>query len=73
MTPSSRSYAAVLSALGFAPSATARAGRASIDFCQRRSSGRSGRSTGNSRQRLTIGASAMSAIVSLSSAKKDLP
>ena len=61
------------SALGFVPIATAKAGRASSAACQRVSSAKGGRSIGKSRQRFTIGASAMSAMVRRSSAKQAAP
>src|SRR6516164_4776704 len=66
-------FTAAATALAFVPIATAKALRASIALCQRASSAKTGRSTGKSRHRFTIGASAMSAMVSRSSAKKLRP
>src|SRR5262249_36184384 len=65
-----RSHAA-FNALGLAPVATAKAVRDLMSAIQRVSSGNAGRSTGKSRQRATIGPSAISASVSRSSANHD--
>src|SRR5262249_43442929 len=62
-----RSHAA-FNALGLAPVATAKAGRDLMSAIQRVSSANAGRSTGKSRQRATIGPSAISASVTRSSA-----
>ena len=67
------SYAADVNRLGFAPTATANAGRASTTPCQRERFSNAGFSIGNARQRLVIGASAMSAMVRRSSANHCRP
>src|ERR1700722_3823228 len=62
---------ATLNALGLAPVAAANAGRNWIAFIQRGSSAKGGRSIGKSRQRATIGPSAISASVNWPSANQD--